>query len=1153
MAGKRPVAKKRKTARAAVNSAGKGRNPGRKNPLPDVELVADRTTPQAKLFPIVGIGASAGGLEAFTQLFDALPASTGMAFVLIQHMDPSKGSMLAEILGRTAKMRVVEIRNGMTVEPDHVYVLPPNADLATSDGKLSLHPRPETRGPHMPIDYFLRSLAADRQDRAIGVILSGTASDGTLGIRTIKAEGGITFAQTVKSAKYPGMPGSAISSGSIDFILPPEGIAEELARIGTHPYVAPAPGAKAVGAPESEDDFLRIFALLRDAHGVDFTHYKPATTRRRILRRMVLHRLERKKHYLQLLQERQEELNALFQDMLINVTSFFRDPEVFNNLKTKIFPKLVKEREPAASIRIWVPGCSTGEEAYSLAICLMEVLGEMSSTAPVQVFATDVNESALEKARAGIYPESIALDVFPERLQRFFSRTDSGAYQISKQIRETCIFAKQNLVKDPPFSQLDLISCRNVLIYMKPVLQKRVMPIFHYALKHSGYLVLGSSESISEYSDMFGAADRKNKIYYKKATMTRPTIDFGFPQFETDRAGGAKKGAEPVWSLENIQKDADNIVLSRFGPPGVIVNEHMEILQFRGDTSPFLSPAPGAASLNLMKMARDWIVSDIRLAVQQARKQGGPVRKKGIATQVGDRQMEVSVEIVPIRTPQSKDGFFLVLFEEETEAKAPEGEEAVPRKKTMSRERRQAQEQYIAQLETELVSTKEYLQAVIEEHEAANEELRSANEEIQSSNEELQSTNEELETAKEELQSTNEELTTVNEELANRNYELAQSNNDLVNFLAAVSIPIVMVGNDLRIRRFTPQAEKALNLIATDVGRPIGDIKPNISAPDLEQKIQDVISSFTTLEDVVRDREGRWHSMRIRPYKTTENRIEGAVVSLIDVDRYKSASEKLEAAVRGAQAIIDVLREPFVVLDGYLKVRSANQAFYDMFKVHRAETEGNFLYNLGDGQWNIPRLKDQLEQVLPRDSRVQDFDVIHDFPRVGPKTIRLNACRIESGEPGLAVIFLALADISELKRREADRQVAVDTVVQYLDKLLLVTVKWDPDGKVLRWSAQGEEMLGWKAAEVVGRSVAECPFMDMKDAEKVRSVFRELVTDGAPAARFRCRTVRRDGRAVECEWYASLFKDQEGHPVSIVTTLRGCAEFERTAGGAQAP
>ncbi len=1153
MPGKKTVPEVKKNARAARKDGGPARNAARKLAVPAADPDKGGPTFKTRRFPVVGIGASAGGLEAFTQIFENLPASTGMAFVLIQHMDPSKASMLAEIIGRTAKMPVTEIRDGMVVAPDCVYVLPPKADLAITDGKLSLLPRPETRGPHLPIDFFLRSLATDLQDRAIGVILSGTASDGTLGIRAVKAEGGITFAQTVNSAKYPGMPASAIATGAVDSVLPPEEIAKELARIGTHPYVAPPPGARVPEAAESEDDLVRIFALLREAHGVDFTHYKPATTRRRILRRMVLHRAERMKQYLKFLQEHPEERDALFQDMLINVTSFFRDAEVYNTLKTKIWPKVIRDREPTAPIRIWVPGCSTGEEAYSLAICLMEVLGEMSSTAPVQIFATDVNESALEKARAGIYPESIALDVSPERLQRFFSRTDGEGYQISKQIRETCIFARQNLVKDPPFSQLDLISCRNVLIYMKPILQKRVMPIFHYALKHTGYLVLGSSESISEFSDLFGAVDRKSKLYFKKSTVIRPAMDFGFPQYETDRTAGAKKGGEPVWSLENIQKDADNIVLSRFGPPGIIVNEHMEILQFRGNTSPFLAPAPGAASLNLMKMAREWLVSDLRLTVQQARKQGGPIRKTGILRRAEGKQTEVAIEVIPVRTPQSKDGFFLILFEEATAPMEPEGETAAARKKGAVREKRQALEQYVAQLEQELVSTKEYLQAVTEEHEATNEELRSANEEIQSSNEELQSTNEELETAKEELQSTNEELTTVNEELANRNYELAQTNNDLVNFLAAVSIPVVMVGNDLRIRRFTPQAEKALNLIPTDVGRPIGDIKPNISSADLEQKIGEVVASFSTVEEVVRDRDGRWHSMRIRPYKTTENRIEGAVISLVDIDRYKASADRLEGTLRFSNALVDTLREPFLVLDGYLRIRIANRAFYDLFKVSPEETEGNFLYTLGDGQWNIPKLRDVLEKVLPQDARLDDFDVEHDFARLGPRTIRLNARRVEGTEGDPPWILLALEDVTYRMQQTQRREDVIATLESHLDHFPLVAVEWDPAGTVRRWPRQGEDTLGWKAGDVVGRPASDCRFVPPKEAGKIERAFRALLADRVPNAVFRCRTERTDGRTIECEWFASVSRDADGQPISILTMHREIAAPGKAGTGAESP
>ena len=938
-------------------------------------------------FPIVGIGASAGGLEAFLSLFKALPANTGMGFVVIQHMDPSKESLLVDILARAIRIPIVEAKDGMPVMPERIHVIPPGTNMGIANGRLTLVPRTETRGLHLPIDFFFRSLARDRSTQAIGVVLSGNGSDGTQGVRAIKAEGGVTFAQDEKSAKYGAMPASAVASGSIDFVLSPERIAAELARFGAHPYVArtaEAPAHDLLG--EAEEDVARIFLLVRDTTGVDFSQYKPSTTKRRILRRMALHKIENMKVYAQRLQEDPREIDALFEDFLINVTSFFRDPEIFELLKKTVFPAMFQGRAPSDTIRIWVPACSTGEEAYSIAMIALEAMREKETSISLQVFATDINDSALETARAGSYPEGIAQDVSPERLRKFFAKTSSG-YQINKAIRESCIFARQNLAKDPPFSRLDLVSCRNVLIYMKPILHKKILSTFHYALKQGGILLLGNSETVGEMSDLFGIVDRKARIYARNTVLYRPAVDFGVPQHDHETLLARRRAAEAAPSVEAMQREADKVVLTHYSPPGVVVNDRLDIIQFRGQTAPYIAPSPGTASLNIARLAREGLVPDLRMAIRKARAEGGAVRKYGVRVAANGRQKEITLHVIPIRLAGLKEDHFMVLFEEAP--RIPEGavdRNALRKGAKLTRER----EQYIAHVETELATTKEYLQTVGEEYEATNEELRSANEEIQSSNEELQSTNEELETAKEELQSTNEELVTVNEALANRNSELGQLNNDLTNLLASVNVPLVMVGSNLRIRRFTTSAEKLLSLIPTDIGRPISDISPNVPLPDLGAKIQEVLETLVVNEEEIKDREGRNYIVRVRPYRTEDNKIDGAVVALFDVTAMKS-QQRRDDIVQVVQQVINGLPAPVFLLDTARRMRGANRSFYRAFRTTPEETENRLLGELGNGQWNNRELEALLESVLARKAGIRDIRMTLDFPATGRTPVRVGA------------------------------------------------------------------------------------------------------------------------------------------------------------------
>ena len=830
---------------------------------------------------IVGIGASAGGLEAFQELLQALPEDTGMGFVLVQHLAPKHESILSELLSKATKMAVIEVREGMAVQPNHVYVIPPNADMSVVDGVLHLSPLAADRSRRMPIDMFLRSLAEDQQGRAIGVILSGTASDGTLGLQAIKALGGVTFAQDDASAKYSAMPRSAIAAGIVDYVLPPDSIARELKRIAKHIHIFADDQSDAGELGASSEALNKIFAMLRNTSRVDFSYYKHGTIKRRIVRRMFLRKIDSLEEYLRFLRKNHDEVEALFNDVLINVTVFFRDPDAFEVLRKQAFPLMLNGKGPNAPIRIWVPGCSTGEEAYSLAIALLEYLGEKASDFQIQIFATDVSENIIQKARAGVYPESIAMDITSERLRRFFQKVDSG-YQISKSIRDMCVFAKQDIAKDPPFSKLDMISCRNVMIYMGQLLQRRIIPLFHYALNPDGVLFLGSSETVGGFGDLFTSIDKKYKIYNKKPNAS--TVAFNFvPQFDMDEEPRSQNEAAP--QRVDLQRVADQILLNRYAPASVMVNGKLDIVQFIGQTGRFLDPAPGDASLNLLKMVKSGLQLELRLGFEKV-KQTGTFRKEGLLIEHNGGLKNVDFEIIRVKNTPGKELYHLVVFEEvsRTHGSPPETTGMEKPVKKAGKTKLTKTELESARLKEELEATRDYLQSIIEEQRTTNEELRSANEENQSSNEELQSINEELETAKEELQSTNEELQTVNEELQNRNDELSQLNNDLNNLLSSVNIPIIMLGNDLRIRRFTPMAEKIMNLIATDVGRPITDIKPNLKIQDLRQSIARVIDTLEIHENDVEDNGGRWYSMRIRPYRTLDNKIDGVVLVFLDIE-----------------------------------------------------------------------------------------------------------------------------------------------------------------------------------------------------------------------------------------------------------------------------
>jgi two-component system, chemotaxis family, CheB/CheR fusion protein len=859
-------------------------------------------------FPVAGIAASAGGLEAVSELLAALPPDTGIAYVFIQHLDPDHASPLPEILGRRTALQVQTAQDGLEIAPDHVYVIQPNTTLTLVDNHLRVTPR--AAGRHMPGDAFFKSLASERGARSISVVLSGGDSDGALGTETVKHSGGFTFAQEPTTARFPDMPRNAIETGCVDFALEPTQIARELARLGTHPYwqtAAPLDRAQdddgeRVDARD-EDHLRRIFRRLRSAHGVDFTHYKRSTLTRRLARRMVMRRIDSISDYAALIESDSVEAAKLYQDFLIRVTGFFRDPESFDGLREHVFPGLRGNRSPRDPIRIWVPGCATGEEVYSIAIALVELLGEEGATAGVQLFGTDVSEAAIEEARAGIYLDTIAQEVSEARLARFFVQQD-GRFRISKRVRDLCIFARQDITLDPPFSRLDLVSCRNLLIYLDPPAQRRAIQIFHYALRPNGVLMLGPAESVGQADELFDLKDKKCRLYMRRAVPAGTAVDVTASRAPPSYSHSPGVAPTAFFEAESAQREADRLLLARYAPASLLVDEALNILQFRGETSPYLEHASGPPSLNLQRVARTELIAELSAAVQEARETGAETRREGLSL---DERRDVRLSVIPLQR-FGLERCYLIVFQDGSRPAAGRRVQQAPAPLSESEKDRR-----LAQAERELNAMRDYLHATMEEHEAVKEELKSAHEEVLSANEGFQSTNEELETSKEELQSTNEELTTTNDELRNRNRELS-----------------------------------ALN---------------------------------------------------------------------VEVEKARIASDRERSY---ADAIIETVREPLLVLQHDLTIVRANQAFYFDFKVRPDETIGRLLFEIGDGQWNDATLKSKLDAVLTVNDTMSEVEIEHEFPTIGYRVMCLTARKISPDRDRGQLILLAIQDITDRQATTAN-------------------------------------------------------------------------------------------------------------------------------------
>jgi two-component system CheB/CheR fusion protein len=898
-----------------------------------IEMEAAET---GDLCPVVAIGASAGGLEPILQLLEALPGSTGAAFVILQHLPPDHESVLPQLLRSRTAMKTKTAEDGMPIEPDHVYAIPADSIPGLAGGHFALSTRKTAETVSHVIDDFLSVLATVYQNKAIAVILSGTITDGTAGIRSIKTEGGITFAQD-ETAQFQGMPHSAIDSGYVDFILPPDGIARELPNIIGGFYKNEL-RAETIAA--RKEDLRRIHYLLLKKHDIDFSLYKQTTIIRRIIRRMSLNRIGSLEQYIKMLSEDNREIDLLHRDLLISVTSFFREPGFYTALSKKIFPSLLKDRRPSDPIRIWIPACATGEEPYSVAICFFEYLKDNALSTPIQIFSTDLSELAINKARTGIYSKNALANISPQRLRKFFVRMD-GHYQIIKPIRDICIFATHNLLEDPPFSRMDLISCQNVLIYMEQMAQKKIMQAFNYALKPNKYLVLGKSETVGSSVDLFEQLDKDLRIYMKKTAPANMHFDFSARSQNWAASPGPKDdkfSVSPPHKEVDVEKEAERVMLSLYMPASILINKDLQILRFYGSAFPYLRPASGKASLHLLKMIRDELIFELRTLIKQVKKDGKSARKHKVSLPGNTQPREISIEVQPIRT--APESHMLIVFQPSSVEAA-----AVPARRPAA-DRQEERDRRIVSLEKELKDAREHVKSITEDFEATREELQSANEEVLSSNEELQSINEELETSKEELQSTNEELITINEELQLRNNELKE---------------------------------------AFDYSR----------------------------------------------------------------------------------AIIETIREPLMVLNTDLRILTVNQAFTASFKLGQDEVDGNFLYEIGNGMFDLPVLREQLRKMTVKNTWVQDFGLEHSFPGLGNKNLLINAMRMSGDSGKKPRILLAIEDITEGSTAKRALFVSEDGLREAQSRLAVALEAarmgfWDIDlrSNLLKRSSRFDQLLG---------------------------------------------------------------------------------------------
>ncbi|MDI6877684.1 MAG: chemotaxis protein CheB [Methanomicrobiales archaeon] len=957
-------------------------------------------------FIVTGIGASAGGLEALEVFFKNTPPDIGTGFVVVTHMDPEHKSLLPEILQRHTKMPVVQIQQGMAVRPNSVYVIPPNTNLSIQNGTLNLEEPAQQRGMRLPIDYFFRRLAQDQDSRAVGILLSGMGHDGVLGLRALKERLGTVMVQDPVSAEFPSMPRSVIVSGLADYIAP----AEKLPKLLTD-YISAYHEIRTVKREEKtyENSRSKILALIRSRTGEDYSSFKESIIRGRIERRMGLHRIKQIEEYVRYVQEHPREIDVLATEIPTGPMWFFRNTEAWEILREKVLPELIQSKPRDSMLRVWVSGCATGEQAYSMAIALEETIEKLgrSNEIQFQIFATDIDRERISEAREGMYVANIETDLSPEQLEHFFTKNDS-TYQVRQEIREKTVFAQHNMLTHPPFLHLDILDVRSLLLYTSADVVQKMIPLFQYALNPGGILVLGIDYTPKESPELFESIDSTWKIYRRMPTPEGKDIRMELPFTFSTPPLGRQPGDLQVMRTDtepSIAALAQEWLLEQYAPPAAIVNENGDILYFQGRTGKFLEPHPGRATLNIFAMAREGLRYPLTFALRTAAQEKRTVTREPVTVQSNGGEQSIRLTIRPITRQKGAEPLLMVVFEaiqRPHPESRPETDQAVKDLPEGTQS---------SDLERELAETKSQLQHTIEDMQASQEELKSMNEELQSTNEELKSTNEELTSSKEELQSLNEELLTVNSEHQKKIEELSQINDDMRNLLQSIEIAILFLDNELRVRRFTEPVRAIINLQSSDISRPITDLKVNLKDERFQTDARQVLDTLQRRVKQVQTLDGRWFEMRMIPYRTRENRIDGVVVTFLDIAPFKELESSIRFARRYAESIVETIREPLVVLDPDLRVVSANRAFYTTFQVTPERTEGQLLYTLSENQWDIPELRHLLEEILPQKTEFEGYTVEHDFPGIGHRTMRLNARKVRSAV-GPELILLAIEDVS---------------------------------------------------------------------------------------------------------------------------------------------
>ena len=1000
--------------------------PGRKAAQPKTRALetseGSKVLPGQSLCPIVGIGASAGGIEALIRLFEALPPNPGMAFLVVMHLDPTRESGLTHVLSQHTTLAVAEAAEGMAIEADHIYVIPPGSSLTIDAARLRLTEPAEKRGARYPIDRLFESLAEHRRERAICIVLSGSGSDGTEGLKEVKSQGGCILVQDPATARFDAMPRSAIAAHLADHVLAPEQMADILVRYIRHAYIAGADGPEDAAVNELLID--PVLALLRSRGGHDFRQYKYSTLVRRIHRRMGLCNLHAMPDYLEFLRTQPGEIETLAKDLMINVTGFFRDPDAWTALDETALAPLVEERESGAAVRLWVTACATGEEAYTLAMVLLDRAEAANKQFDIKLFATDGRDDNLITARAGLYSEGAVAAIPPRFLTRYFERRN-GAYQVKKELRDMVVFASHNLLRDPPFSQMDIISCRNLLIYLDPVAQKRAISLMHFALRLGGHLLLGSAESISGREDLFETASKKWRIFRRLGSTRHDISDFPLLRGRTPSTP-AEQGL-PEQARANLRPVdvAQRALLDRFAPASVLIDRDGQVLWFHGSTGDFLEPPPGEPSRDLLAMARPGLRSKLRSAVSRAAREKRPVEVQ-VKIRQHDTDQVVAVTVAPLTGAEERDRLLLVSFVTAglTPAAAAESDDASDTSVMQHA------------FEEELSTARAELQETIEQFEKTNLDLKSANEEVTSMNEELQSTNEELETSKEELQSFNEELQTVNSQLQYKNEELAETTDTLNNLLASGEIATVFLDKAFCIRWFSPSSKELLDLVDTDIGRPVTHFAWKVSDDALLRDAETVLHKLTGIDAEVLSSTNRWYLRRVLPYRTHDDRIAGVVISFIDITDRKLALDAINEARLYAEAIIETVRHPLLVLDDDLRVHSVNPAFCEAFGCKAKDTKGFLLEDLDHGAWDIPELRRLLRDVLSEARSFEGFEIRHDFPRQGQRHMLLNARKLMDTHTSSELILLAIEDVTARVETELVRQTLMNELSHRVKNML---------------------------------------------------------------------------------------------------------------------